>query len=93
MLSWRVRYSAGSAPLGRTATRTSRPADRRRSPAGTAAVRPVASPSKASTTRRLARAYLVLVLDELARFAVAVRFTDAPDLASGLTRNPPCSPR
>jgi site-specific DNA recombinase len=34
---------------------------------------------------RLARAYAyqVLVLDELARFGVAVRFTDAPDLAAG----------
>ncbi len=34
---------------------------------------------------RLARAcaYQVLVLDELARFGVAVRFTDAPDLAAG----------
>jgi site-specific DNA recombinase len=34
---------------------------------------------------RLARAYAyqVLVLDELARFGVAVRFTDAPDLADG----------
>ena len=34
---------------------------------------------------RLARAYAyqVLVLDELARFGVTVRFTDAPDLAAG----------
>ncbi len=34
---------------------------------------------------RLARAYAyqVLVLDELARFGVSVRFTDAPDLADG----------
>ena len=43
---------------------------------------------------RLARAYAyqVLVLDELARLGVEVRFTDAPDLAQA-TRRPGCSPR
>jgi site-specific DNA recombinase len=43
---------------------------------------------------RLARAYAyqVLVLDELARFGVAVAFTDSPALAPEIHR-PPSSPR